>query len=45
MTWGRLKVDGRISYFRCDLSDEKEIAALCDTIKSEIGHPTVLSQL
>jgi hypothetical protein len=32
----------RIIYYRCDLSDEKEIAAICDKINSEIGHPTVL---
>ncbi|KOC11613.1 short chain dehydrogenase/reductase family protein [Aspergillus flavus AF70] len=32
----------RIFYYRCDLSDEKEIAAICEKIKSEIGHPTVL---
>ncbi|KAL2817924.1 short chain dehydrogenase/reductase family protein [Aspergillus cavernicola] len=32
----------RIIYYKCDLSDEKEIAALCETIRSEIGHPTVL---
>ncbi|KAB8249241.1 hypothetical protein BDV35DRAFT_390327 [Aspergillus flavus] len=32
----------RIIYYRCDLSDEKEIAAICEKIKSEIGHPTVL---
>ncbi|KAL5363165.1 hypothetical protein BJX96DRAFT_167253 [Aspergillus floccosus] len=32
----------RIIYHRCDLSDEKEIAAICGKIKLEVGHPTVL---
>jgi hypothetical protein len=32
----------RITYYRCDLSDDKEIAAVCEKIKSEVGHPTVL---
>ncbi|KAJ0421518.1 hypothetical protein BJY00DRAFT_312123 [Aspergillus carlsbadensis] len=32
----------RIVYHKCDLSDEKEIAAVCETIRSEVGDPTVL---
>ncbi|KAL4764241.1 short chain dehydrogenase/reductase family protein [Aspergillus foveolatus] len=32
----------RISYYKCDLSDENEIAAVCEKIRSEIGDPTVL---
>ncbi|KAL4820747.1 hypothetical protein BDW67DRAFT_180308 [Aspergillus spinulosporus] len=32
----------RISYYKCDLSDEKEIAAVCEKIRSKIGNPTVL---
>ncbi|EAW16920.1 putative NADP(+)-dependent dehydrogenase [Aspergillus fischeri NRRL 181] len=32
----------RISYHKCDLSDEQEIAAVCGKIRSEFGHPTVL---
>ncbi|KAH8697707.1 short chain dehydrogenase/reductase family protein [Talaromyces proteolyticus] len=36
------KPGDHIRYYKCDLSDEKEIAALCETVRSEIGHPTVL---
>lgn len=36
--------DKRILYHRCDLSDEKEIAAVCEKIRAEIGDPTVLGQ-
>ncbi|BCS21148.1 uncharacterized protein APUU_21580S [Aspergillus puulaauensis] len=32
----------RILYHKCDLSDEKEIAAVCEKIRAEIGDPTVL---
>ncbi|KAL4737403.1 hypothetical protein BDV11DRAFT_171950 [Aspergillus similis] len=32
----------RIFYYKCDLSSEKEIAAVCEKIRSEIGNPTVL---
>ncbi|OJI97974.1 hypothetical protein ASPVEDRAFT_123553 [Aspergillus versicolor CBS 583.65] len=32
----------RILYHKCDLSDEKEIAAICHKIRAEIGDPTVL---
>ncbi|KAL3478872.1 short chain dehydrogenase/reductase family protein [Aspergillus californicus] len=32
----------RILYYRCDLSDEQEIAAVCEKIRSELGNPTVL---
>ncbi|KAJ5383222.1 short chain dehydrogenase/reductase family protein [Penicillium concentricum] len=32
----------RISYLKCDLSDEQEIAAVCEKIRSQVGHPTVL---
>ncbi|KAL3457542.1 short chain dehydrogenase/reductase family protein [Aspergillus heterothallicus] len=32
----------RILYHQCDLSDEKEIAAVCEKIRSDIGNPTVL---
>jgi hypothetical protein len=32
----------RILYYKCDLSDEKEISTVCEKIKIEIGHPTVL---
>ncbi|KAL2855607.1 hypothetical protein BJX68DRAFT_263964 [Aspergillus pseudodeflectus] len=32
----------RIIYHKCDLSDEKEIAAVCEKIRSEVGDPTVL---
>ncbi|KAJ5364819.1 uncharacterized protein N7496_010532 [Penicillium cataractarum] len=32
----------RIVYYRCDLSDEKAISSVCEKIKLEIGHPTVL---
>ncbi|OJJ62994.1 hypothetical protein ASPSYDRAFT_145808 [Aspergillus sydowii CBS 593.65] len=32
----------RILYHKCDLSDEKEIAAICQKIRAEIGDPTVL---
>lgn len=36
-------VDGEtVSYYRCDLSDEVEIRAVCERIRVEIGHPTVL---
>lgn len=34
----------RILYHKCDLSDEKEIAAVCQKIRAEIGDPTVLGQ-
>lgn len=34
----------RILYHKCDLSDEKEIAAVCEKIRAEIGDPTVLGQ-
>jgi NAD(P)-dependent dehydrogenase (short-subunit alcohol dehydrogenase family) len=34
----------RIMYHKCDLSDEKEIAAVCDKIRVEVGDPTVLRQ-
>jgi NAD(P)-dependent dehydrogenase (short-subunit alcohol dehydrogenase family) len=34
----------RIIYHKCDLSDEKEIAAVCEKIRSEVGDPTVLRQ-
>lgn len=34
----------RILYHKCDLSDEKEIAAICQEIRAEIGDPTVLGQ-
>ncbi|PLB54514.1 short chain dehydrogenase/reductase family protein [Aspergillus steynii IBT 23096] len=32
----------RTVYHRCDLSDKTEISAVCEKIRSEIGHPTVL---
>ncbi|CAI7626856.1 unnamed protein product [Penicillium palitans] len=32
----------RISYRKCDLSNEQEIAVVCDNIRSEFSHPTVL---
>ncbi|PYI28885.1 NAD(P)-binding protein [Aspergillus indologenus CBS 114.80] len=32
----------RITYYQCDLSDEKEIASLCEKIRSEVGDPSVL---
>ncbi|KAL2797425.1 hypothetical protein BJX66DRAFT_335046 [Aspergillus keveii] len=32
----------RIMYHKCDLSDEKEIAAVCEKIRVEVGDPTVL---
>ncbi|KAL3444400.1 hypothetical protein BJX65DRAFT_310983 [Aspergillus insuetus] len=32
----------RIIYHKCDLSDEKEIAAVCEKIRSDVGDPTVL---
>lgn len=31
-------------YRKCDLSDEKEIANVCENIRNEEGHPTVLGQ-
>ncbi|CAI7628602.1 unnamed protein product [Penicillium manginii] len=34
----------RIVYRKCDLSDEKEIANVCENIRNEEGHPTVLGQ-
>lgn len=36
--------DKRLAYYKCDLSDEKEIKAVCKAIKSEVGHPSVLSK-
>lgn len=36
-------IDGKkVSYYRCDLSDEVEIRAVCEHIRVDIGHPTVL---
>ena len=36
-------VDGKsVSYYRCDLSDEAEIRAVCERIRVDVGHPTVL---
>ncbi|KAL2827501.1 short chain dehydrogenase/reductase family protein [Aspergillus pseudoustus] len=32
----------RILYHKCDLSNEQEIAAVCEKIRSEVGNPTVL---
>ncbi|KAK2812639.1 hypothetical protein FQN50_001285 [Emmonsiellopsis sp. PD_5] len=34
--------DKRLTYYKCDLSDENEIKAVCKAIKSEVGHPSVL---
>ncbi|KAJ5154411.1 short chain dehydrogenase/reductase family protein [Penicillium coprophilum] len=34
--------NNRILYHKCDLSQEQEIAAVCENIRSEFGHPTVL---
>lgn len=36
--------NNRILYYKCDLSDEKDIAAICAKIRAEIGDPTVLGQ-
>lgn len=33
---------GTVSYYHCDLSDGVEIRAVCEQIRVEIGHPTVL---
>ncbi|GAT25285.1 short-chain dehydrogenase/reductase 2 [Aspergillus luchuensis] len=33
----------RILYYKCDLSDEKEIASVCEKIRAEIGDPSVLA--
>ncbi|KAL4982561.1 hypothetical protein BDW68DRAFT_182421 [Aspergillus falconensis] len=32
----------RIIYHKCDLSDEREIAAVCEKVRSDVGDPTVL---
>ncbi|RAK77267.1 NAD(P)-binding protein [Aspergillus fijiensis CBS 313.89] len=32
----------RITYYQCDLSDENQIASLCEKIRSEVGDPSVL---
>ncbi|PWY77886.1 NAD(P)-binding protein, partial [Aspergillus eucalypticola CBS 122712] len=32
-----------ILYHKCDLSDEKEIASVCEKIRAEIGDPSVLA--
>ncbi|KAI9034846.1 short chain dehydrogenase/reductase family protein [Aspergillus affinis] len=34
--------NSRIIYHACDLSEEKEIAAACEKIRSQVSHPTVL---
>ncbi|KAJ5556569.1 hypothetical protein N7494_000484 [Penicillium frequentans] len=31
-----------VTYYRCDLSDEAEIRAICARIQEEVGHPTIL---
>ncbi|KAL4881902.1 hypothetical protein BJY04DRAFT_227669 [Aspergillus karnatakaensis] len=32
----------RILYYKCDLSNEREMATVCEKIRSELGNPTVL---
>ncbi|PGH17752.1 hypothetical protein AJ79_00893 [Helicocarpus griseus UAMH5409] len=34
--------NGRVTYHKCDLSDEKDIKAVCEAIRSEVGDPSVL---
>lgn len=34
-----------ITCYKCDLSDETQISSVCEKIKVEIGHPTVLGKL
>ncbi|KAL2670112.1 hypothetical protein Neosp_014993 [[Neocosmospora] mangrovei] len=41
LTWTPIKA-AHTKYYQCDLSDSSRIRAICERIRNEVGHPTVL---
>ncbi|KAK1987951.1 short chain dehydrogenase [Colletotrichum cereale] len=41
LTWKHAP-EAKVKYFQCDLSDKEAIRTLCERVRREVGHPTVL---
>ncbi|KAH7230747.1 hypothetical protein B0J15DRAFT_410610 [Fusarium solani] len=41
LTWKPIE-GASIKYYECDLSDSSQIRVICEQIRTEVGHPTVL---